>query len=1119
MAEEDADIALLHQFQAGQEATAWEDGDNEVAEGDLPSNTEDNNEHVKQDSVKDAQVSRALSPSGAAASAAGDDYDPSSVTSLPAVVTEQDSTRPSSQTSVRKPKTVGGFIADDSDEENEESTPINTGHLQLPASDDPKRSPSPLQNSITQQEVPIKMENQVDSKPEALSSVPNSINPSNVGTPIEQSSVQVPIPVGTSQSTSVPRARLPHDKIGMLEDRVKEDPRGDMEAWLSLIGEHRKRNKLDDARAVYERFLKVFPHSAEIWVAYTEMELEYENFSAAEQIFGKSLLTVPNIQLWSVYLNYIRRMNDLNVDPSGTARATVSQAYDFVLANIGIDRDSGKIWQDYIQFIRSAPGSIGGNSWQDQQKMDQLRKAYQRAICVPMSNVNELWKQYDQFEMGLNKMTGRKFLQERSPNYMTARSANTALENIIRGLQRTTLPRLPPAFGFEGDQEYLHQLDLWKKWISWEQEDPLVLQSDEPDAYKQRILYVYKQAVMALRFWPEIWVDAAEWCFNNNLDKEGDTFLADGIAANPESCLLAFKKADRLESTLSTEEAGKTDVEKGTIVRAPYAKLLESLYELIAELKVRETKEKAKLEENSAIDASISAIVRKAEDDDDDSDPDKDARESAKAAQLNAITQGYEMQRKLLQRTVSFSWIALMRAMRRIQGNGAIDAKTGSRYVFAEARQRGMITSEVYVASALIEHMVYKDKSGTKIFERGAKLFPTDEAYLLEYLKHLISISDITNARVAFETAVSRLAQKPETVYKTKPLYVYFHSYESKFGTLDQIKKLEKRMAELFPDDPKLLRFSSRYSVDGFDPTAVRPIVSPASQMRPKLVMQSIEQAPSIPDSPRPQYVQEQSPRPQQPPPFMQNQNTNSPKRPFPTEDFESELNPPRKLARGQSPLKGAAGRRLAQQKGIQQTQGTPAWQSNAAPYVIPRDITFLLSIIPRSDIYLRDPQLKGVKFIPNDLVQLLARTEVPDFMQWKSAREQPQKSQQSQQSQQRYDGMTPSYQAPNTRESHGYGVQNTGNNGYSGEQQRVSQPGYLPVDDRVSSVIQGHDYTRSPATPQDNQWGGGYSQATSHSRNASFENRGWQGHQQQPGAYIQPQWPGNGNANGGYYH
>lgn len=261
MAEEDADIALLHQLQAGQDATAWEDGDNGIAEGDLPSNTEDNNEHAMQDSVKDAQVSRALSTSGAAALAADSDYDPSSITSLPAVVTEQDCSRPSSQTSVRKPKTVGGFIADDSDEENDESTPTITGHLQIPASDNPKRSLSPLQNSTTQQEVAIKMENQVDSKTEALSSIPPSVNPSNVGTPIEQSSAQVHVSVGVEQNISIPKARLPHDKVGMLEDRVKEDPRGDMEAWLSLIGEHRKRNKLDDAKAVYERFLKVFPHS------------------------------------------------------------------------------------------------------------------------------------------------------------------------------------------------------------------------------------------------------------------------------------------------------------------------------------------------------------------------------------------------------------------------------------------------------------------------------------------------------------------------------------------------------------------------------------------------------------------------------------------------------------------------------------------------------------------------------------------------------------------------------------------------------------------------------------------------------------------------------------------
>jgi cleavage stimulation factor subunit 3 len=135
------------------------------------------------------------------------------------------------------------------------------------------------------------------------------------------------------------------------------------------------------------------------------MELENDNFTAAENIFSRSLMSVLNIQLWSVYLNYIRRRNDLTNDVTGTARATISQAYDFVLASIGGDKDSGKIWQEYIQFIRSAPGQMGGSGWQDQQKMDQLRKAYQRAVTVPMSALNGLWKEYDQFEMGLNKIT------------------------------------------------------------------------------------------------------------------------------------------------------------------------------------------------------------------------------------------------------------------------------------------------------------------------------------------------------------------------------------------------------------------------------------------------------------------------------------------------------------------------------------------------------------------------------------------------------------------------------------------------------------------------------------------------------------------------------------------
>lgn len=135
------------------------------------------------------------------------------------------------------------------------------------------------------------------------------------------------------------------------------------------------------------------------------MELDESDFFRVEQIFGNALLKVPNIELWSVYLNYVRRRNNLTSDPSGNARQIVNQTYEFVLQNVGNDKDAGPLWQDYIQFIRSGPGQVGGTGWQDQQKMDSLRKAYQRAVTIPTQAVTGLWKEYNAFEMGLNQVT------------------------------------------------------------------------------------------------------------------------------------------------------------------------------------------------------------------------------------------------------------------------------------------------------------------------------------------------------------------------------------------------------------------------------------------------------------------------------------------------------------------------------------------------------------------------------------------------------------------------------------------------------------------------------------------------------------------------------------------
>ncbi|CAI4219606.1 unnamed protein product [Parascedosporium putredinis] len=245
-----------------------------------------------------------------------------------------------------------------------------------------------------------------------------------------------------------------------------------------------------------------------------------------------------------------------------------------------------------------------------------------------------------------------------------------------------------------------------------------------------------------------------------------------------------------------------------------------------------------------------------------------------------------------------------------------------------------------------MESVVYRDPVGAKIFERGMTLFPEDENYLLEYLRYLHSKDDTTNARVVFETCVNRLTQKPETVIKAKPLYAYFHKYESQFGELAQISKLESRMAELFPDDPKLATFSQRYTSTKFNPIKAPIIVSPAAQLRPKVVMPSIEH----------------------PLPVRRTQSPGAPTHGSPRDDYE-ELNRPRKLARGESPLKGAAGRRLDQQRRNQSS-------------ALHRELTFFLNILPSASTY------DSARFNPVSMTKLLQSTVVPDFASWKTTQD-----------------------------------------------------------------------------------------------------------------------------------
>ena len=329
------------------------------------------------------------------------------------------------------------------------------------------------------------------------------------------------------------------------------------------------------------------------------------------------------------------------------------------------------------------------------------------------------------------------------------------MRNRTRGLDRTTLPVLPPALGFQGDAEYMQQVELWKVWINFEKEDPLVLKDEDPVAFKDRVIYVYKQALMALRFWPEMWFDAAQFCFDSDLDEDGKDFLSKGVAANPESCLLAFKLGDHLELTSSNDNTEESLILRGKIVREPYDKLLDALYDLINKTNSREAEQIARIEaqyKEQNTDKSNGTSGRDSDDDDQGEEERKKQAEQQKTQQIEMVKNFTEMQNRLTQKTLSGAWIALMRAMRRIQGKGK-QAKGkmqatvgGSRQILAEARKRGRLLSDVYLATAMLEFHMGENEACKRIFDRGAKLFPEDEVYALEYIKHLTSANnDLTS--------------------------------------------------------------------------------------------------------------------------------------------------------------------------------------------------------------------------------------------------------------------------------------------------------------------------------------------------------------------------------------
>jgi len=283
----------------------------------------------------------------------------------------------------------------------------------------------------------------------------------------------------------------------------------DMEAW-SLVMRDAQNRPVDEARPIFERLVGIFTTTGKFWKLYIEQEMRAYNFERVEKLFQRCLTKVLNIDLWRLYITYVKETKS----SLPTYREKLSNAYEFAIEKIGMDYNSYSLWNDYAQLLKNVQVS---GSYAENQKLMAVRKVYQRAVNTPMANGEALWNDYINFERSINELFADKMTIERGRDSMNARRMGKELEQQTRGLNRN-LPSVPPS----GLPEETKQVQVWKSYIRWEKDNPL--RTDDQTLVTKRVRLAYEQCLLCLSHHPDIWYEAALYLQESckTLSEKGD---------------------------------------------------------------------------------------------------------------------------------------------------------------------------------------------------------------------------------------------------------------------------------------------------------------------------------------------------------------------------------------------------------------------------------------------------------------------------------------------------------------------------------------------------------------------------------------------------------------------
>ncbi|XP_003741616.1 cleavage stimulation factor subunit 3 [Galendromus occidentalis] len=302
------------------------------------------------------------------------------------------------------------------------------------------------------------------------------------------------------------------ERFRASEKRLEDNPY-DIEAWSVLVRDAQAR-KIEDAREIYEKLVTTFPNTGRYWKVYIEHELKARCFDRVEKLFTRCLIKVLNMDLWKCYLAYVKETKA----SLPSYREKMAQAYDFTLDKMGMDVTSYSVWNDYVNFLKSVD-AVG--SYAENQRITAVRKVYQKGVHNPMTNIEQLWKDYVTYEQNINPLIAEKMIADRSRDYMNARRVSKEYGDNSRGINKN-MPSVPP----QGNPEEMRQLEQWKKLIAWEKSNPL--RSEDTSLVTRRVMFAYEQCLLCLGHHADIWLQAAQFLDERSRDAadRGDPTLA-----------------------------------------------------------------------------------------------------------------------------------------------------------------------------------------------------------------------------------------------------------------------------------------------------------------------------------------------------------------------------------------------------------------------------------------------------------------------------------------------------------------------------------------------------------------------------------------------------------------